>query len=59
MKTAPQDAEFARFTNAMRQILRVSKMELSERLKAEKRKLKSPASRDAAVSSATSQAHQP
>ena len=34
----PKDAEFAKFTNAMRDILKVSKVELQRRLEAEKKK---------------------
>jgi hypothetical protein len=55
MKQPPTDPEFTRFTDAMRKILKVSKAELNERMKAEKRKSKTPASRDSGVSSATSQ----
>lgn len=36
----PQDAEFAKFTNAMRDILKVSKIELQRRLEAEKKRPK-------------------
>jgi hypothetical protein len=55
MKTPPNNLEFTRFTDAMRKILKVSKAELNERIKAEKRKSKIPASRDSGASSATSQ----
>lgn len=49
----PKDAEFTKFTNAMRDILKVSKTELNRRLEAEKtekRKAKPPASRVSAAS---------
>ncbi len=43
MKTPPDNSEFARFTSAMRGIMKVSKAELNRRMKAEKRKPKAPA----------------
>lgn len=49
----PKDAEFTKFTNAMRDILKVSKTELNRRIEAdktEKRKTKSSASRVSGVS---------
>ena len=36
----PKDAAFTKFTNAMRDILKVSKVELQRRIEAEKKKLK-------------------
>jgi hypothetical protein len=41
----PKDAEFAKFTNAMRDILKVSKTELQRRIEEEKRNPKASASR--------------
>jgi hypothetical protein len=38
MKTPPDNPEFARFTSAMRDILKVSKAELIKRMEAEKQK---------------------
>jgi hypothetical protein len=55
MKLPPNNPEFTRFTEAMRSILKVSKAELNQRMKAEKRKPKASASRDSGASSATSQ----
>ncbi|HEY3706023.1 MAG TPA: hypothetical protein VGL22_13240 [Terracidiphilus sp.] len=56
MKTPPNNPEFSRFTEAMRTILKVSKAELNQRMKAEKRKPKgASASRVSGASSATSQ----
>lgn len=46
----PKDAEFAKFTNAMRDILKVSKTELQRRMEEEKRKPKAPASRASGAS---------
>ncbi len=37
MKPPPTDPEFTRFTEAMRQIMKVSKAEIQERMEAEKR----------------------
>ena len=37
----PKDAEFTKFTNAMKDILKVSKIELQRRMEAEKKKPKS------------------
>jgi hypothetical protein len=54
MKTPPDNPEFARFTGAMRQIMRVSKIELQRRMDAEKvakRPSKVSSSRVSAVSS--------
>ena len=45
MKPPPDTPEFARFTAAMRQIMKVSKVELNRRLAEEKRKPKPSASR--------------
>ncbi len=36
MKTPPKNQEFARFTDAMRTIMKVSKTELNRRMEAEK-----------------------
>lgn len=38
MKTPPNNPEFARFTDAMRTIVKVSKVELNRRIEAEKQK---------------------
>lgn len=38
MKTPPDNPEFARFTTAMRDIMKVSKVELQRRIEAVKRK---------------------
>jgi hypothetical protein len=53
MKPPPDTPEFAKFTNAMRGILAVSKTELQKRIAAEKREKRSTssASRDSASSS--------
>jgi hypothetical protein len=51
MKPVPKSAEFTRFTQAMRDILKVSKTELQERIEADKRTPKPSASRDSAASS--------
>lgn len=51
MKMPPDTPEFARFTQAMRDIMKVSKTELQTRMEAEKRKTKAPASRASAASS--------
>jgi hypothetical protein len=51
MKTPPDNPEFAKFTDAMRTIVKVSKTELNRRIQAEKkRKTKPSASRVPAVS---------
>jgi hypothetical protein len=55
MKTPPDNPEFAKFTNAMRDVLKVSKEELNRRMEAE-RLSKSSASRDSGASS--KKAHQ-
>jgi hypothetical protein len=52
MKTPPDNPEFARFTDAMRTIVKVSKVELNRRIEAEKkRKIKPSASPVPVVSS--------
>jgi hypothetical protein len=56
MNPPPKNAEFTKFTNAMRGILKVSKAELQSRIKSEKRKPKTSASRDSAA--ASSDVHQ-
>jgi hypothetical protein len=59
MKTPPDNPEFARFTEAMKTIMGVSKAELQERLKAEKatkkgkRSKASPSASPSVVSSST------
>ena len=45
MKTPPDNPEFARFTEAMKTIVKVSKVELQRRMEAEKRAPKAIASR--------------
>lgn len=45
MKTPPANPEFTQFTEAMRQILKVSKTELNRRLEEKKRKPIASASR--------------
>jgi hypothetical protein len=50
MKTPPDNPEFARFTDAMRHIMGVSKVELQKRMQEEKRKPKTSASRGPAAS---------
>jgi hypothetical protein len=45
MKTPPDNPEFARFTDAMKTIVKVSKVELQRRMEAEKRTPKAIASR--------------
>jgi hypothetical protein len=49
MKTPPNNPEFARFTGAMRDIMKVSKTDLNKRIEAEKRKPKASASRVSAA----------
>jgi hypothetical protein len=49
MRTPPDTPEFARFTEAMRTIMSVSKDELKKREKAEKRKPMAPASPSSVV----------
>jgi hypothetical protein len=44
MKRPPSDPEFARFTDAMRAIMRVSKADVRDELKAKKRKPRASAS---------------
>lgn len=51
MKAKPQSEEYRRFENLLGRVLTVSKAELNERLKAEKRTPKRPASRDSDASS--------
>jgi hypothetical protein len=45
MKTPPDNPEFARFTEAMRGIMKVSKVELQRRMEEEKRTPRAVASR--------------
>jgi CHASE3 domain sensor protein len=45
MKTPPDNPEFAKFTEAMRAIVKVSKVEMQRRIEAEKRKPRASASR--------------
>lgn len=45
MKQPPADPEFKRFTDAMRHIMKVSKVDIQKAMKAEKRKPKNSASR--------------
>jgi hypothetical protein len=45
MKTPPDNPEFAKFTSAMREMMKVSKTELNKRIETEKRKPKTSASR--------------
>jgi hypothetical protein len=45
MKTPPDNPEFERFTDAMRTIVKVSKVELQRRMEAEKQTPKAVASR--------------
>lgn len=45
MKTPPSNPEFERFTDAMRSLMKVSKTEISERMKAQRRKPGASASR--------------
>jgi len=51
MKPPPNSPEFSRFTGAMRDILKVSKVEMNRRIEAEKRKPKASASPVSAESS--------
>lgn len=56
MKTPPDNPEFARFTEALRHMLKVPKTEMDRRIEAEKkRRPKRSASR---VSGASAQSHQ-
>jgi hypothetical protein len=55
MKTPPDNPEFARFSTAVQDILKVSKNELQIRIEAEKRKPNASASRD---TDAASREHQ-
>jgi hypothetical protein len=50
MKPPPDNPEFAKFTEAMRTIMTVSKVEMNRRIEAEKRKPKTSVSRVPAVS---------
>jgi len=50
MKPPPDNPEFARFTEAMGTIMKVSKVEINRRIKAEKRKPRTSAVRAPAVS---------
>jgi hypothetical protein len=45
MKTPPDTPEFQRFSAAVRDIMKVSKVEMDRRIQAEKRKPKASASR--------------
>jgi hypothetical protein len=51
MKTPPDDPQFARFTEAMREIMKVSKVEMQRRIEAAKRKPKHRVSRVSGVRS--------
>ena len=53
MKTPPDNPEFAKFTEALRQVMSVSKVELQRRMEEEKqqKKAKGSASRDSRASS--------
>lgn len=51
MKPPPNTPEFFRFTQAMRDIMKVSKTELQARMEAEKRKSKTSTSRTSAAKS--------
>jgi len=51
MKTPPDDPQFARFTEAMREIMKVSKVEMQRRIEAAKRKPKFRVSRVSGVRS--------
>jgi hypothetical protein len=53
MKRPPSDPEFERFTDAMRHIMRVSKADIRDELKAKKRKPKTSASRVSATATKT------
>lgn len=44
MKPPPDNPEFARFTDAMRKLMTVSKTEINRRIEAEKRKPRASAS---------------
>jgi len=54
MKTPPDNPEFAKFTEAMRTIVKVSKVELQRRMEAEKQTPKAIASRASRVLRASS-----
>jgi hypothetical protein len=45
MKTPPDNPEFTRFTDAMRDIVKVAKVEMQRRIEEEKRKPKGAGSR--------------
>jgi hypothetical protein len=51
MKPPPDTPEFARFTDALRSMMKVSKVEMTRRIEAEKRKPKASASRVSVESS--------
>jgi hypothetical protein len=51
MKPPPDTPEFARFTDALRNMMKVSKVEMSRRIEAEKRKPKASAFRVSVESS--------
>jgi hypothetical protein len=50
MKPVPDNPEFARFTDAMRSIVKVSKAELNKRIAAEKKRKVKPSASRASVS---------
>jgi hypothetical protein len=55
MKPPPNDAEFAKFTDALRTVMSVSKVELQERMEKEKQQkaARRSASRDSDASSSS------
>ena len=56
MKTPPDNPEFALFTSAMRDLLKVSKVEMNRRIEAEKKRKPKTSAHGPAVSSTS--AHQ-
>jgi hypothetical protein len=58
MKTPPNDPEFARFTDAMRTIVNVSKVEMNRRMEAEKKRKANPSASRVPDVSASVSSHQ-
>lgn len=54
MKPPPDNPEFARFTDAMRTIVKVSKVEMNRRIEAEKKRKTKPSASPVPASSSTS-----
>jgi len=57
MKKPPDNPEFARFTSAMRKIMKVSKLELQKRMEAEKKRKRSKTSASPSVAASSTLVH--